>query len=253
MNKNKFTSPDTSSAENFWNRFIAFALAIFLLNLWSAHHLGTTIGDLSFINGPLGILAVVSFLAQWLTEKEASDFKTRVRKWFLFFLKPPALIFLYAFLLICSSLVSSVTVLSDGTPGKLTVALTPEGNNQGNEKKEELRGSNDVVRFIDSTTPFGRPFYLEVDGYLRKSFDLYPWVGTKIRVREDLTPLPTVLLRIPTAARMFLSGGSVELYIADTGDGQERRLLNTPTDRGSGALMLGPRLAVPNDIVEKWR
>lgn len=255
------------SRENLWSRILLLSFFILMVNFWTIHHLGNKAVQLIIANGPLLLITIYNSFYQLLKKQEIFNIKDKIRSWLLFFLKPPVLIVLYILFFIAGSLVSSVSVMSSGAADKMTVALNPEGPHQQKQTRtqtiifpeeqskikpenKELNGPNDVVRFIKCTTPFGRPFYLQVEKYVRYSFDLYPWVGKKIRVTKDLTIAPSILIRVPDAARMHLEKGKIVVLYKGSITAE------TKTEEHLGSMLVGHYLLSPNEInefIERWK
>lgn len=225
-------------------RLILLALLVALINGWAARHLGVDLRNLSLVNG---VTAALGVLLGYLQEPEQKAFAARCRGVLLRFADTTVLACLSLLFLLVSSFVSSVTVLADGTPGNRDLYLSAEGQARDAGSERVLAGPDGVERFLRLTTPFGRQFYLEADGYLRHSFDLRPWQGETIRVARDLRPTPTVLLRIPFAAHMHLEGGRLLVAV----DGGPETAVDTAADRGS--VMVGRARSVPGPVTEEWR
>lgn len=170
----------------------------------------------------------------------------------------PVLVVLYLAALVPGSLFSSVTVMAAGEPGEREVRVWAEGgSNDGNaataKKKETLKGDDGVVHFVVFTNPFGRPYALDVDGYQRSSFDLFPWVGARIRITLDLRRAPTVLVRVPVIKHSILPGATVELLeVTDGGAVSLCTQALDPDGKVHGSVFFGRPVAIPAEIVSRW-
>jgi hypothetical protein len=153
---------------------------------------------------------------------------------------------LYFVFLIAGSLCASVTVISDGSLAGATVSLAADGSREDGTP-EQFDESSDAVHFLRFTSPFGRPFSLDVEGYLNYSFDLYPWVGEKIRVSSDLTVSPSALIRLPQRLMVQVQGGRI--VVASGG----REVAACTTDAGHAALLVGQSMPVFSTFIDKWR
>jgi hypothetical protein len=163
-------------------------------------------------------------------------------------LKAPVLFVLCLVCLVLGATISSVTVLADGELETAAVRLAAEGTGaEGEKAKKRLSGPDSVVTFLALTTPFGRPYYVEVDGYIRESFDLYPLVGKKIRVRRDLSVSPSLLVRVPTGKHALLRVGAIRIRI-DKGKEETVDLKD-----GSASLLVGRRSGIPELFYERWK
>ncbi len=244
-------------------RLIILSLLVLIINLWSVHHLGTKLVSIVVVNLPLAFIAIINFFSQILSLKDKSEMKDKVLSWFFFFLKTSVLSTLFILILIMGSIVSSVTVMSSGISDKMAVKLLPEGRNtliRGKDKRENiggkedfknreksLNGANDIIRFVRFTTPFGGPFFLQVDGFLRYSFDLYPWIGKKVRVARDMRVTPSVLVRVPTGVQMLLPNGRIVVK------SEGKVISDIQTDEKHGSVIVGRNISIPQTFVEKWR
>ncbi|MCK5609823.1 hypothetical protein KAR91_48575, partial [Candidatus Pacearchaeota archaeon] len=93
----------------------------------------------------------------------------------------------------------------------------------------------------------GQAFYLEVEGYLRHSFDLYPWVGKKVRVVKDLSISPSILIRVPIGVQLFLPKGKIVVVSNDS------VIAESKTNARQGSIIVGHNVSIPNAFVEKWK
>lgn len=228
-------------------RIFILSLFVFFINVWCLHHLGNLSWKLPVANSPLLLVAIVSFFKQFLEKEEKEKFSKMLRRWFFFFAETEVLIFLFCVFLIAGSMISSVMVMAGGVSEKAEVHLTSEGKARDSEKSSILEKPNDVLRFIRFTTPFGRSFYIEVKGYLRYSFDLYPWIGKKIRVMDDLTVTPSIIIRVPTGVSLNLENGRIAVY------SNSKEIAGKETNKNQGALLIGRNLPIPSSFIERWR
>ncbi|NIM16543.1 MAG: hypothetical protein GTO45_31405, partial [Candidatus Aminicenantes bacterium] len=77
------------------------------------------------------------------------------------------------------------------------------------------------------------PYYLEVKGFQRYSFDLYPWIGKKIRISEDLEVSPSILVRVPADSLGMISKGKIVVTAG------EKVIAQKETQQDKGALLIG--------------
>jgi hypothetical protein len=228
-------------------RIVLLAFFVLAINTWADFHFGQGWLKRLAANGPLALIGIVGFFRPILRKDETGAFGAELRQWFLLFLRTPVLVVLYGLLLVGGSFISSVTVMSSGAGEQMDVRLSQEGRAQARGASGVLHGADDVVRLMRFTTPFGRAFYLDVDGYLRYSFDLYPWVGKKVRVSSDLAIAPSVLIRVPFGQQSHLDKGAVVVKL----DGEV--IAEMTTRQGQGSVIVGPCPRVPNEFTERWR
>lgn len=227
-------------------RVVLLTTLLFGINIWTGRHLGAGIGDFALVNS---FLAFVALVLSWIDASDAESFRARFRRIQKSLVNAPVLAALYVLTLVGTSLVSSVTVLADGSAGITTLHLTAEGATRCEDcKPKSLHGPSGIVRYVRMTTIFGRPYYLEASGYQRKSFQLYPWTGATISLARDLEPLPTVVLRVPTSLHGSLAGGKVVLDFGSTVGRFE-----IPTEAGRASVQFGPPAAIPESWRSEWR
>lgn len=241
------SSPPSPSGNRLLLRLLALAVLFAALNAWSVRHLGQDLMKLGILNA---VAAAFGLFFAFLQEDEQKRLKTRKqkmgRKLVGRFLDPTVLIGVTVVFLLGGSFLTSVTVLADGVPGRRTVHITFEGEARDVDSEKILDGTAAKVRYLRFTTPFGRPFYAEVDGYLRHSFDLYPWTGATLRVGRDLDPAPAVLVRVPVEWFPLLPGGRLRLTV-------EEKNYDLETAEGRAAAFLGRGAAISRDRLEDWR
>jgi len=119
--------------------------------------------------------------------------------------------------------------------------------------KELDRAKDDPHRFFVTTSPLGRPYLLQVKGYLPKPLDVYPLAGVTIIPNRDLSPSPSVLLRPdPDALATLSDGGTVIVTLLRSGN---RQLIACGAGRSSfliGSMGFLPS-TIPQKLREDWR
>lgn len=236
--------------ENLLARVLFFSVLIVLINSWLLHHFGSGLKQLSIYNAPLMLIAIIKAISQIIGKGVASEIKDRIRIWFYVLLKTRVLVSIYGIILVAGFFISTVTVMSSGVSDRMSVNLTSEGKPQRAQHSKKLNGPNSIVRFHKFVTPFGSSFYLEVESYLRHSFDLYPWIGKKVRVSSDLKIAPSVLIRIPVEAHIHLRKGKIMVVSNNT------ILAEKKTNENQGSILVGHYFPADNEIggfVEKWK
>lgn len=228
-------------------RALSLAVLLAAINGWSIRHLGHDLTKLASLNA---VTVVFGYILARLREREKNLLegeKRRGQREFLdWCLDPAALISIAILFGLFGSFVTSITVLADGIAGPRSVYVTPEGKERKEGDEERLDTADDSVKFLRWTTPFGRPFYAEVEGYLRHSFDLYPWKGETLRIGSDLRSAPALLVRVPTEYFALLDGGLVRT----TYDGES---YDTATEEDRGSVILGRRTGVTKESIDDWR
>jgi len=184
-------------------RFAALIVLVLLVNAWIVAHtdLDAAIGAIIEV-----VVAVVAAAAEFGPKRYVHRFGRQVL-WRL--TQREVLIPAYAIFLIGGSVISSVAVYSAGAGEIGSVKVGSEGSKRFTEEK--LTAADPDAHFYRFTNPFGRPLYLEVRGYARHSFDLYPWFPRRIRVARDLALSPSLLIRVPDHVFALATGASIEL------------------------------------------
>jgi hypothetical protein len=227
-------------------RVVLLATLLFGLNAWSIRHLGSGFQEFAIVNTFLGFLAIA---LGWIDSGEAGNLRERVKSVLRRATEFQILLPLYLITIVGTSLVSSITVLSDGVNGSTTLFVTAEGETRCADcEGKSLSGPSGSVRFIRFTSVFGRSVYLEGTGYQRKSLTLFPWTGSTISLASDVVRQPSITLRIPPTLQPMLANGRMTIEI----DGQEVGTeISTRADRGS--VQIGPAAAIPETWRNEWR
>lgn len=230
-----------------WSRLLVFAVLYFLINSWCIHHLGKNVLKLSLINAIAVILSFISYLER-IHRGEENQVKEIRRKGLLLLLETRVLIVLICLFFIWGSMYTSVTVMASGLKENKTVTLVREGRELGSGDQRNLNDPDAIERFGKFVSPFGSSFYLEVDGYIRYSFEVFPWLGKKIRVAEDLIPSPSLIIRVPVVfGAQDLQHGRIALYSGDD------EIAGRDTNVDKWALLVGRELAIPDSFRQRWR
>lgn len=229
------------------------AAILLLAYVWFQQNVGTSTPSLVLASSASA--AVLSALGWVYGKKELeAGLRSEVRRRLDRSMTVPVLSVATLVVLVFGTLVTSVKVLSETSGGTLRVRVAPEGSSiegspQAKGSERVLRGPGEVASILCFTAPLGRAFYADVTGYQRHSFDLYPWIGKRIRVERDLARAPSLLVRVPSRSQSLLPGGRIELWTAGE---SPRRLAQRATSAGSGAVLFGQRPPIPESFVGTW-
>jgi hypothetical protein len=208
--------------------------------------LGSGLQEFAIVNTFLGFLAIA---LGWIDNDEAGNLRESVKNGLRRVADFQVLLPLYLITIVGTSLVSSITVLSDGVGGSTTLHVTAEGDARcAGCRGKSLVGPSGSVRFVQFTSVFGRSFYLEASGYQRKSLTLFPWTGNTISLASDLVRQPSILLRIPPTLHSLLANGKLVVEI----DGQAVGI-EVPTQKGRASVQIGSAAAIPEARHAEWR
>lgn len=254
-------------------RIPVLVASLLLVFRWLVQELDFAVGSSIIAVGAAAPVALKSLLAVVKDRLEA-DLRAAIRWGLSFLLQTWILAPLGALVFGLSAFLSSLTVTLDGTDvqGDALVWLRPLADDWDDplladadtfwkeEGEPDYRGSKQLVDveaspwsvFTTLTTPFGRSFVLEVDGYEPQVIDLFPFVEHEIHAARDLRLAPTVLLRFPPGDRGDRNGGYVVLERPDGAAGWvEIGRAGTIDSRGS--ILLGPPRPIPDDRLAFWR
>jgi len=122
-------------------------------------------------------------------------------------------------------------------------------------KEEEIRSkkSDDgLVRFVVSTSPFGRPYRLRVTGFREQTLQVYPFSGVTISPERDLKISPSVLFRPPKSALVELDPKAGGVFLVQMGDGAKRATIAVDACHPT-SFLVGQEQAVPPEWPEMWK
>jgi len=222
------------------------AIAVFLINIWANHHLNINGKSLVLINIIPAIYGILTFLMSFGSDDEVKSLRRKMRPVLFFFLKPGVLTIIYLVFFSCGSTISSVTILADGMDEHIEISIIPEGLE--NPKQSRIINSPyDIAKMVLFTSPFGKSFYVNADGFIRESFELYPWIGKRIRLTKDLRPTPTLLFRLPGPSIRRYDGGKFKILTKD--DTISSRKINS---QQSSSIMLGKYRRIGQEYKDDW-
>ena len=224
---------------------ILFITLCFIINVWVSYHLSKVSWMAVFLNLIPVFLGVFSTVKGLFSDQEAVAYKQRLRQVFRFFLHPLFLGLLIALVVGVGNFASSVTVYADGVPADLKFRITAEGEQPGKFTRK-VGKNNGVVSSLLMSNPFGKSYFIEVEGYLRKSFELYPWVGKRIKIERDLAPSPSLYLRLPGHFSQF-QNGTMKILL----DGDTVETIKMGQDENA-SILLGKKKVTPAAWKEVW-
>ncbi|HVS09160.1 MAG TPA: hypothetical protein VMS76_04730 [Planctomycetota bacterium] len=226
------------------------ALVLLLVHVWFQQNLGTSTQAL--VVASTGSAAVLSALGWVYGKKELeAGLRGAVRRRLDRSLTVPVLSAATLVVVVFGTLVTSVKVLSESAGGTLLVRVAPEGAAETDDGggARVLEGPGGVASVFCLTAPLGRAFFADVSGYQRHSFDVYPWIGKRIRVERDLARAPSLLVRVPAPKQSLLPGGRIELW---TRGERGERIGLCATSKDAGAALFGHRPPIPDSFVATW-
>ncbi|MCP5116072.1 MAG: hypothetical protein GY953_35040 [bacterium] len=220
-------------------------------DLWSSHHLGIGTSDL----GPLAIGATfVTTVLAWL-DKLDSSVGGSAREFLAKWLRRPLRFVLSTPLVVVACLIAALggatysSVIIYPPPGAELQASVKQLSDKSNEKGRKLNGEENFLRFVVRTNPFGRPYRIEVDGYVSQVMEVPPLTGLKIRPHQDLPPSPSVLLRPPATVLGLLEDGRLDVWLIRNGQKVEVGAV----EKARSSVLIGRSRALPPTLFERWR
>lgn len=228
-------------------RLLVLAALLLVVAYWVPRHffVGGFLEKCWAVGGSVLAFAgtLVGLIGERTREHTEKRFLARLRRPILVAMDSRVLIPAVLIGLCVGSMVTTVKVGAAETDEPVDVTVRVGGK----ERTKTIRPSHERVSFVCFTTPFGRPVSVKASGRLRKSFEVYPWVGRILHVEQDLQESPTVLLRIPPGeAHTSLLGGRWVI----THRGEERTVEN---DGKNGAIRIGSSRPVTAERIELWR
>lgn len=245
--ENRRVNSSAPSEDRLWIRVLILGIYCVLVNLWVVSHFGDDFLTALVAPIALSFFGVMKFLADLLGGSVKNRLSGRMRASVARLASPSLLAALWLVFVVVSSFVSSVTVLADGQTDPIRVHLGVEGDHAGMSDSAILSGPNSAVRFVCLTSPFGRPFYITADGFLRYSFDLRTWGGQTIRLTSDLSVSPSLLIRVPLISQPFLDGARIVIL------NDRDTLANVSVNSKQGAVLLGRPATVYQEFITQWR
>jgi hypothetical protein len=232
-------------------RALALVGLLAVADLWLHHHTGFGIRNIGVPAGLAAALALGVKAAGYLfggeRVKAALGGVTEPVKQALRRLVTQRLLLVSAAVLVSAMLlVSSVTVVNDEAGGAAAVRVSPlDGGAAG--RSRALSGATRTIPVW--TTPFGRLYRVDADGYVGASFAVYPPIGLRVQLGRELSTLPAVLFRPAPETLGFLDEGAVLTVTRARG-----QVVDTiAADSGyRGSYLLGRGGAITAGLVDDW-
>lgn len=183
--------------------------------LWLEHHLGFGIARLGGVAVVLGLWGSMEKLAGSLGQQSALRqfveriIKSPLQRGFRYAAEPGPLRVVIVVLAVLMATVSSVTVVKEAAGETALVTIAPL-DPPGRPRSGRLGTEQPQVRFRPVlTSPFGRLFRIDAEGYAPAAIPVYPLVGRRVVLGRDLAPSPAVLFRPFVLGTSALHDGAV--------------------------------------------
>ncbi|MDO8928764.1 MAG: hypothetical protein Q7W54_07230 [Bacteroidota bacterium] len=226
--------------------FIKVLLAAFfllLLNSWLTYHIGKDFLETYFVNGILVFFAFVSFFLKYIKKDEEEKINQLYSNWLAGILSFQMIAGFYILFFMAGCFVSSIQISSNKIQSDTSLNLFTRSDSTGS--KIEISEKNPLAKKTVLTIPFGRSFILNTKGYQQLEFQVYPWIGKKIILENDLKISPTIITKVPVEYFMQLARAKLILQ-------HNHQTIDTFDLKGRATIVIGQIPEIPEDYFEKW-
>jgi hypothetical protein len=237
-------------------RILTLLAILTVVGLWLQHHLGFELMKLGWVVLLIGGWSVFSKAAEWLGKKYAPGpkvekvFKQRSRRLLVSLSRGTRLYFIAGFVALMLLTVSSVAVRS-ATPDEPATVSIAAFDPRGAARHDSLRGDKPIARFPVFTTPFGRLFEVDADGYVPAQVAVYPLVAKQVVLGQHLTPSPSVLFRPFVEGIVALKDSAVFRVTRRSATGRVDTLARF-TGGGASSFLLGRPRPITEAMLMYW-
>jgi hypothetical protein len=240
-----------------FGRIVALFAIVAIAALWLQHHLGFQFEKLGVIAIATAAWGVMAKVADWVGEKSAMGrfidawFKTPLRAALRFMTRPAPLYGTAIIVGVLMATVSSVTVRSSA-PGERAGVSLASTDSPGTPRTDTLTRDKAVVRFLPIlTSPFGRIYEVDADGYVPSQVTVYPLVGRQIMLGRELAASPSVLFR-PFDEGVAALEDSADFQVSRLRDGRWERLAVYHAGGAATSFLIGGRKPISDAVMVVW-
>ncbi len=226
--------------------FIKILLAAFfllLLNSWLTYHIGKDFLETYFVNGILVFFALVSFFLKYLKKDEEEKINKTYSRWISGILSFQMIAVFYILFFMAGCFISSIQISSN--KNQVNTSLNLFTRSDSTPAKLEISEKNPFAKKFVLTIPFGRSFILATKGYQQLEFQVFPWIGKKIILENDLKISPTIITKVPVEYFMQLARAKLILQ-------HNQQTIDTFELKGRATIVIGQIPEIPEDYFEKW-
>lgn len=239
-------------------RVIAFLSIVAIAALWLQHHLGFEFAKLGVVATALTIWGLVGKLAGWIDEQQSQKgileliAKRPLRAVVRFMTRSTPLYATGIIVGVVMMTVSSVTVRSD-TPGERAAITLGALEAGATPNVDTLTRDQSIVRFFPVlTSPFGRLYHVDADGYIATSVNVYPPIARQLVLGRDLSATPSVLFR-PFDEGVVALADSAEFQVKRlTSSGQWEPLGQSAPTGVPSSFIIGRRKPISDAAMVVW-
>ena len=235
-----------SKAENYlFLKILLLALFLLLLNSWMTYHIGQDFMETYFVNGVLVFSGLVSFLVQYLRKGQEEKINKIYSRWLYSVLNFQVIGGLYILFFMVGCFVSSVHISTNKAQSQTVINLSAPHDSTDISTRLEISENNLSVSKTLLTIPFGRTFVLDTKGYQKLQFQVYPWIGKRIDLENDLQISPSVIMRVPAEKLTLLSRLKLRVQ-------RNKETAVTYDLKNHATIILGQLDEIPPTYFEKW-
>ncbi|MGH7469519.1 MAG: hypothetical protein ACRENP_16330 [Longimicrobiales bacterium] len=239
-------SGDRAGEPLLW-RVVALIGLLTIADLWASHHMGWGVRNPGALAVVLAVLGAMGKLVGRAFPNEVKQVSGRIASQVRSLASDSVLAIVGLALLLVVSTFSSVIVLPESAVDAQSVQLI--GLDDADAKMSERAAARgELIRFRVRTNPFGRAVRLDAPGYVPAAFTVYPVVGLKVRLGQDMAPSPSVLFRPGVDGISALGDGAT--FRVRRVSGADTTVVATGTGRGS--FLLGRQRAITSELVADW-
>ncbi len=238
-------------------RVVAVLAVLSLGGLWLQHHLGFDFKDLGIVAltgavwGGMGQLAELFDEQSGIGKLADNVFKAPLRAGLLFLAQPIVLYCLTGLLALVMATLSSVTIRSD-VPGERAMVSLTTLDEPGSPRTRTMSADQPVVRFRPVlTSPFGRLYQVDAEGYVPAQLTVFPFVGRQVLLGRDLVASPSVLFRPFAEAISALEDGAV-FSVTRVRGGKQEQLVADADSGSASAFLLGRPKPISDAMMMFW-
>jgi hypothetical protein len=228
--------------------FIKILLAAFfllLLNSWLTYHIGKEFLETYFVNGILVFFAFVALILKYLGKDKEDKVNQIYSRWINGLLSFQVIAGFYILFFMAGCFVSSIQISSNRVKTDTSLNLFNTAGFDSTAMKFEISEKNPVVKVTILTIPFGRSFILAAKGYQQLKFQVYPWIGKRIVLENEMKVSPTIIARVPAGDLKLRSKAKLIVHL-------NRQYIDTFEMKGCATIVLGQIPEIPEEYFEKW-
>lgn len=229
----------------FFIKILLAAFFVFMLNSWLTYHIGESFIKTYFANGILVFLAIVNFFVKYYKKDAEEKFKELYSNWLSGILSFQVIASLYILFFIAGCFLTSIQISSDKIRQDTPISLIISGKSDTSTTNMVLSSKNPVVKRVVFTIPFGRTFILNAKGYLKYKFQVYPWVGKRITLENDLSVSPTIIARVLISEINQLRNARLIVQV-NNGDTTSYRMSSR------AVILIGQLSEIPEEYCTRW-